>query len=219
MLTHHGFVAPRTSSPPLASWAAMKATPRALAIRALGGWSRPALCLAPSRPPLPTPPQITPCPWSSNLLASRGSTSQVRAWLGAAGGGARQAGVHCRLQAIWLSTPLSESAPSPCSLPYPPHPAPTPPHSFVNAAAEYLAVGEAPDEIRNVCRQRSRWTKGHMQVRRQGFDRALMTGVDRSGQELPKGLRRCCVSCAAVAPHLIALLPPPPSPNPQPHPA
>ena len=31
--------------------------------------------------------------------------------------------------------------------------------------AEYLAVGEAPDEIRNVCRQRSRWTKGHMQVR------------------------------------------------------
>ena len=30
--------------------------------------------------------------------------------------------------------------------------------------AEYLAVGEAPDEIRNVCRQRSRWTKGHMQV-------------------------------------------------------
>lgn len=25
-------------------------------------------------------------------------------------------------------------------------------------------VGEAPDEIRNVCRQRSRWTKGHMQV-------------------------------------------------------
>jgi len=30
--------------------------------------------------------------------------------------------------------------------------------------AEYLAVGEAPDEIRNVCRQRSRWTKGHMQI-------------------------------------------------------
>lgn len=25
-------------------------------------------------------------------------------------------------------------------------------------------VGEAPDEIRNVCRQRSRWTKGHMQI-------------------------------------------------------
>jgi cellulose synthase/poly-beta-1,6-N-acetylglucosamine synthase-like glycosyltransferase len=30
--------------------------------------------------------------------------------------------------------------------------------------AKYLAVGEAPDEIRNVFRQRSRWTKGHMQV-------------------------------------------------------
>jgi len=27
-----------------------------------------------------------------------------------------------------------------------------------------IQVGEAPDEIRNVCRQRSRWTKGHMQV-------------------------------------------------------
>jgi hypothetical protein len=31
--------------------------------------------------------------------------------------------------------------------------------------AEYLAVGEAPTEMRNVMRQRSRWTKGHMQVR------------------------------------------------------
>jgi cellulose synthase/poly-beta-1,6-N-acetylglucosamine synthase-like glycosyltransferase len=31
--------------------------------------------------------------------------------------------------------------------------------------AEYLAVGEAPTEMRNVLRQRSRWTKGHMQVR------------------------------------------------------
>ena len=30
---------------------------------------------------------------------------------------------------------------------------------------EYLAVGEAPDEIRDVMRQRSRWCKGHMQVR------------------------------------------------------
>jgi cellulose synthase/poly-beta-1,6-N-acetylglucosamine synthase-like glycosyltransferase len=28
----------------------------------------------------------------------------------------------------------------------------------------YLAVGEAPIEIRNVFRQRSRWTKGHYQV-------------------------------------------------------
>jgi cellulose synthase/poly-beta-1,6-N-acetylglucosamine synthase-like glycosyltransferase len=25
-------------------------------------------------------------------------------------------------------------------------------------------VGEAPEELRNVMRQRSRWTKGHMQV-------------------------------------------------------
>ena len=27
--------------------------------------------------------------------------------------------------------------------------------------AEYLAVGEAPAEMRNVLRQRSRWAKGH----------------------------------------------------------
>jgi endoglucanase len=31
---------------------------------------------------------------------------------------------------------------------------------------EYLAVGEAPEEIRNIFRQRSRWCKGQMQVRR-----------------------------------------------------
>eukprot|EP00878_Enallax_costatus_P040689 GHUV01047038.1.p1 GENE.GHUV01047038.1~~GHUV01047038.1.p1 ORF type:complete len:153 (+),score=48.20 GHUV01047038.1:564-1022(+) len=29
---------------------------------------------------------------------------------------------------------------------------------------EYLAIGEAPEEVRAVTRQRSRWTKGHMQV-------------------------------------------------------
>jgi cellulose synthase/poly-beta-1,6-N-acetylglucosamine synthase-like glycosyltransferase len=30
--------------------------------------------------------------------------------------------------------------------------------------AEYLAVGEAPAELRNILRQRSRWAKGHFQV-------------------------------------------------------
>ena len=30
---------------------------------------------------------------------------------------------------------------------------------------EYLAIGEAPEEIRNIFRQRSRWCKGQMQVR------------------------------------------------------
>jgi endoglucanase len=30
--------------------------------------------------------------------------------------------------------------------------------------AAYIAQGEAPIEIRNVFRQRSRWTKGHYQV-------------------------------------------------------
>jgi len=29
---------------------------------------------------------------------------------------------------------------------------------------EYLAIGEAPEEIRNIFRQRSRWCKGQMQV-------------------------------------------------------
>jgi cellulose synthase/poly-beta-1,6-N-acetylglucosamine synthase-like glycosyltransferase len=33
---------------------------------------------------------------------------------------------------------------------------------------EYLAIGEAPEEIRNIFRQRSRWCKGQMQVRRGG---------------------------------------------------
>jgi hypothetical protein len=31
---------------------------------------------------------------------------------------------------------------------------------------EYLAIGEAPEEVRNVFRQRSRWCKGQMQVGR-----------------------------------------------------
>lgn len=29
---------------------------------------------------------------------------------------------------------------------------------------EYLAVGEAPEDVRAVMRQRSRWCKGHFQV-------------------------------------------------------
>ncbi len=33
------------------------------------------------------------------------------------------------------------------------------------ACLQYLAIGEAPEEVRNVFRQRSRWTKGHYQVR------------------------------------------------------
>jgi cellulose synthase/poly-beta-1,6-N-acetylglucosamine synthase-like glycosyltransferase len=44
---------------------------------------------------------------------------------------------------------------------------------------EYLAIGEAPEEIRNIFRQRSRWCKGQMQVRgppvRLTF--ALTTGI------------------------------------------
>ncbi len=30
---------------------------------------------------------------------------------------------------------------------------------------QYIAVGEAPEEARNIFQQRSRWTKGHYQVR------------------------------------------------------
>jgi cellulose synthase/poly-beta-1,6-N-acetylglucosamine synthase-like glycosyltransferase len=29
---------------------------------------------------------------------------------------------------------------------------------------EYLAIGEAPDQIRNCYQQRSRWCKGHFQI-------------------------------------------------------
>ncbi len=29
---------------------------------------------------------------------------------------------------------------------------------------EYLAIGEAPDQVRNCFQQRSRWTKGHFQI-------------------------------------------------------
>ena len=32
------------------------------------------------------------------------------------------------------------------------------------AAQEYLAIGEAPDQIRNCYQQRSRWCKGHFQI-------------------------------------------------------
>lgn len=38
---------------------------------------------------------------------------------------------------------------------------PVPPLSYVN---EYLAIGEAPEEVRNCFQQRSRWAKGHFQV-------------------------------------------------------
>ncbi len=31
---------------------------------------------------------------------------------------------------------------------------------------EYLAIGEAPEEVRNCFQQRSRWAKGHFQVQR-----------------------------------------------------
>jgi cellulose synthase/poly-beta-1,6-N-acetylglucosamine synthase-like glycosyltransferase len=39
---------------------------------------------------------------------------------------------------------------------------------------EYLAIGEAPEEVRNVFRQRSRWCKGQMQVREHTLAAALM---------------------------------------------
>ena len=31
-------------------------------------------------------------------------------------------------------------------------------------AQEYLAIGEAPDQVRNCYQQRSRWCKGHFQI-------------------------------------------------------
>jgi cellulose synthase/poly-beta-1,6-N-acetylglucosamine synthase-like glycosyltransferase len=52
--------------------------------------------------------------------------------------------------------------------------------------AEYLAVGEAPEELRNVLRQRSRWTKGHMQVGLSG----VMGRLSHA--------RQCSRSCSAA---------------------
>ena len=43
----------------------------------------------------------------------------------------------------------------------PPRPPLFSPTSYVQ---EYLAVGEAPDQVRNCFQQRSRWTKGHFQI-------------------------------------------------------
>ena len=40
-----------------------------------------------------------------------------------------------------------------------------PQHYKAGYLNEYLAIGEAPEEIRNIFRQRSRWCKGQMQVR------------------------------------------------------
>jgi cellulose synthase/poly-beta-1,6-N-acetylglucosamine synthase-like glycosyltransferase len=45
--------------------------------------------------------------------------------------------------------------------------------------SEYLAVGEAPTEVRNVCRQRSRWTKVR---RREGMGR----GGEGGGEEIER---------------------------------
>jgi cellulose synthase/poly-beta-1,6-N-acetylglucosamine synthase-like glycosyltransferase len=52
--------------------------------------------------------------------------------------------------------------PGPLCLPTERH-HPSAPHPAPNATRRQ--VGEAPEELRNVLRQRSRWTKGHMQVR------------------------------------------------------
>jgi hypothetical protein len=62
-----------------------------------------------------------------------------------------------------------------------PPPCPASLHVAPPCPPEYLAVGEAPDEIRNVCRQRSRWTKGHMQARGRGRRRRARRGAARAG--------------------------------------
>lgn len=41
---------------------------------------------------------------------------------------------------------------------------------------EYLAIGEAPEEPRNIFRQRSRWCKGQMQVRARLWEFQLVCG-------------------------------------------
>ncbi len=48
---------------------------------------------------------------------------------------------------------------------------------------EYLAIGEAPEEVRNCFQQRSRWSKGHFQVRKAWQDFAE-SKLSRLAQQL-----------------------------------
>ncbi len=63
---------------------------------------------------------------------------------------------------------------------------------------DYLVVGEAPDEVRNVMRQRSRWCKGHMQVRSCG--RAARLLADGMVPQRAYTLIASLVSSAAATP-------------------
>jgi hypothetical protein len=62
---------------------------------------------------------------------------------------------------------------------------------------DYIAEGEAPDEVRNVMRQRSRWCKGHMQVSSLlssvGFQRCRLF----SPQRFRQGVKECAIEGTA----------------------
>jgi hypothetical protein len=66
---------------------------------------------------------------------------------------------------------------------------------------EYLAIGEAPEEVRNVFRQRSRWCKGQMQVKGHSagcagaLDTAVCKGVGLSSFDWQCTLQRSTLVC------------------------
>lgn len=55
---------------------------------------------------------------------------------------------------------------TPVPIPHPSTSSPALEPSFLvcSYVQEYLAIGEAPEEVRNCFQQRSRWAKGHFQV-------------------------------------------------------
>jgi hypothetical protein len=61
---------------------------------------------------------------------------------------------------------------------------------------EYLAIGEAPEEIRNIFRQRSRWCKGQMQVRQGGLGVGL--GEGGTGGVASASQHTCDVAVPAI---------------------
>ena len=72
---------------------------------------------------------------------------------------------------------------------------------------EYLAIGEAPDQVRNCFQQRSRWTKGHFQI----IFNPLRNPLFQRGLPLFDRLMYCsgtwCYFVGAVSTPLLAVVP------------
>jgi cellulose synthase/poly-beta-1,6-N-acetylglucosamine synthase-like glycosyltransferase len=65
---------------------------------------------------------------------------------------------------------------------------------------EYLAIGEAPEEIRNIFRQRSRWCKGQMQVLFSRYCPLLDTGLTLGMRLLYTSVTWCYVTNTLAVP-------------------